>query len=162
MAEETHSTTAQEEKKKKGSILGTVGRAIGRGAKRTAGAAKKAVLTDPRVKRVREVFKDTPATTTTTPQPKGPLTKEKIEAARKKPVSRRRKIIGGAARGVGGALRTRETGREMVGDVIPKIAGTAGTPLATASERTIQELNRPFKRKATRTTRRSTRSSSRR
>jgi len=144
----------KKEKKGKGSILGTVGRAIGRGAKKTAGAAKKAVLTDPRVKRVREVF-SSPATTT--PQPKGTLTKEKIEAARKKPISTRRKVARGALRGAGGALRTRETTREMVGDVIPKIAGTAGTPLATASERTIQELNRPFKRKATRTTRRSTR-----
>lgn len=147
---------ADEEKKEKGSILGTVGRAIGRGAKKTAGAAKKAILTDPRVKRVREVFKDTPAAT---PAKTPKLTKEKIEAARTKPVSTRKKVIRGAARGVGGALRTRGTGREMVGDVIPKIAGTAGTPLATASERTIQELNRPFKRKATRTT---SRSSSRR
>ena len=146
---------ADEEKKKKGTLLGTVGRAVGRGAKRTAGAAKKAILTDPRVKRVREVFKDTPATPAKTQTPK--LTKEKIEAARTKPVSTRKKVIRGAARGVGGALRTRGTGREMVGDVIPKIAGTAGTPLATASERTIQELNRPVKRKATRTTRRSTR-----
>ena len=143
----------EEEKKKKGTLLGTVGRAIGRGAKRTAGAAKKAVLTDPRVKRVREVFKDTPATPAKTQTPK--LTKEKIEAARKKPISTRRKVARGALRGAGGALRTRETTREMVGDVIPKIAGTAGTPLATASERTIQELNRPYKRK-TRTTRRST------
>lgn len=143
---------AEEEKKKKGTLLGTVGRAIGRGAKRTAGAAKKAVLTDPRVKRVREVFKDTPATPAKTP-----LTKEKIEAARTKPASRRKKAVRGALRGVGGALRTRDTGREMVGDVIPKIAGTAGTPLAAASERTIQELTRPVKRKATRTTRRATR-----
>jgi len=147
---------ADEEKKKKGTLLGTVGRAIGRGAKKTAGAAKKAVLTDPRVKRVREVFnKDTPAPPAKTQTPT--LTKEKIEAARTKPVSRRKKAVRGALRGVGGALRTRETTREMVGDVIPKIAGTAGTPLATASERTIQELNRPFKRKSTRTTRRSTR-----
>jgi len=142
---------ADEEKKKKGTLLGTVGRAIGRGAKRTAGAAKKAVLTDPRVKRVREVF-SSPATAA----PTGKLTKEKIEAARKKPISTRRKVVRGALRGVGGALRTRDTTRQMVGDVIPKIAGTAGTPLARASERTIQELNRPFKRKATRTTRRST------
>ncbi len=146
---------AEEEKKKKGTLLGTVGRAIGRGAKRTAGAAKKAVLTDPRVKRVREVFKDTPATPAKTQTPT--LTKEKIEAARTKPASTRKKVARGALRGVGGALRTRDTGREMVGDVIPKIAGTAGTPLATASERTIQELNRPIKRKATRTTRRATR-----
>jgi len=106
---------ADEEKKKKGTLLGTVGRAIGRGAKRTAGAAKKAVLTDPRVKRVREVF-SSPATAA----PTGKLTKEKIEAARKKPVSKRRKVVRGALRGVGGALRTRGTTREMVGDVIPE------------------------------------------
>lgn len=147
---------ADEEKKKKGTLLGTVGRAIGRGAKRTAGAAKKAVLTDPRVKRVREVFTteapDTPKRTTTPT-----LTKEKIEAARKKPVSRRRKVVRGALRGVGGALRTRDTTREMVGDVIPKIAGTAGTPLARASERTISELNRPVRRQTRKPTRRTTR-----
>ena len=149
---------ADEEKKKKGTLLGTVGRAIGRGAKRTAGAAKKAVLTDPRVERVREVFTteapDTPKRTTTPT-----LTKEKIEAARK-PISTRRKVARGALRGVGGALRTRGTGREMVGDVIPKIAGTAGTPLARASERTVTELSqpvRPLRRKTRPATRRTTR-----
>jgi len=150
---------ADEEKKKKGTFLGTVGRAIGRGAKRTAGAAKKAVLTDPRVERIRGVFTteapDTPKRTTTPT-----LTKEKIEAARKKPVSTRRKVIGGAARGVAGALRTRGTTREMVGDVIPKIAGTPGTPLARASERTVTELSqpvRPLRRKTRTATRRTTR-----